>query len=71
MTRADLDFINDDDIDYDDDIDFYCQTSKKLLLDEVPAVKDNVRNLRIESDSESDYRKEVKEEFTILNSEHV
>ena len=24
VTRADLDFINDDDIDYDDDIDFYC-----------------------------------------------
>ena len=71
MTRADLDFINGDDIDYDDDIDFYWQTSKKLLLDEVPAVKDNVRNLRIESDSESDYRTEVKEEFKIPNSEQV
>ena len=70
VTRADLNFINDNDIDYDD-ADFYCQTNKKLLLDQVPAVKHNVRTLRIEIDSESNYGEEDEKEFAIPNSEHV
>ena len=71
VTWADLDFINDGDIDYDDDVDFYCKTRKKLLLDEVPAVKHNVRKLRLKFDSESEYGEEDEEEFAIPNSEHI
>ena len=71
VTWAELDFINEGDVDYDDDVGFYCKTRKKLLLDEVPAAKRNVRKLRLKSDSERAYREEDKEEFAISNSEHV
>ena len=40
-------------------------------LDEVATVKHNVRKLRIEIDSESDYREEDKKEFPVPNSEYV
>ena len=53
ISKADLDFINDD----DSDIDFYRQANKKLLLRvedkvPVPVIKHNVGKLRIDSDSE-------------------
>ena len=53
ISKADLDFINDD----DSDIDFYRQANKKLLLSvedkvPVPVIKHNVGKLRIDSDSE-------------------
>ena len=70
VTRADLNFINDNDIDYDYD-DSYCQTKKNLLLDEVAAMKHNVRKLRIKIDSESDYGEEDEKEFPVPNSDHV
>ena len=70
-TRSDVDFINHDDIDYDDDVDFYCQTNKNLLLDELSAAKHNARKLRIEFEGESKYVEEDEEEFAIPNSEHV
>ena len=70
MSRADLNFINENDIDCDDD-DFYCQTNKNLLLDEVPALKHNVRKVRIEIDSESNYGEVDEKEFAVCNSEHV
>ena len=57
-TRSDVDFINHDDIDYDDDVDFYCQTNKNLLLDELSAAKHNARKLRIEFEGESKYVEE-------------
>ena len=53
ISKADLDFINND----DSDIDFYRQANKKLLLGvenkvPVPVIKHNVGKLRINSDSE-------------------
>ena len=49
------------------------KTQMKQLdeLDEVAAVKHNVRKLRIEIDSESDYRERDKKEFPVPNSEYV
>ena len=70
VTRADLDFINDDGIDYYDDVDFYCKTRKKLLLDEVPAVKHNVRKLRLYPTARASTGKRMKKslQFLILST---
>ena len=74
ITQADLDFINDDDSDIDD-VDLYCSTNKKLALGNkdktpLPVLKHNIRKLKIDSDSTSEYEEE-EEQFVIPNSKHI
>ena len=77
ITKEDMEFINDDSND-DEDVDFYHEANKKLLLNDLekevplPVVKHNVCKLRIESDSESKYEEDDEyDDFVVPNLEHV
>ena len=72
-----MEFINDDSDD-DEDVHFYHEANKKLLLndleEEVPVlvIKHNVLKLRIEFISESEYEEDDEfDDFVVPNSEHV
>ena len=77
ITKEDMEFINDDSND-DEEVDFYHEANKKLLLNDleeevpVPVVKHNVCKLRIESGGESKYEEDDEyDDFVVPNLEHV